>query len=267
MLDGGGFDPNEQKIPSEGDEHKPVRTEDSLVPVTIRQIIQSIEQSKSDPPLIDNTPRKHISIVGMITEVTEDNISIIYTVDDGTGQFRVQDYTHAESDNNLSMPFGVNSYVYVVGRFKAESPDNSSPPFISAYAVKPVTDPNQIAFHNLHALFVHLFAQRGRLPPHSAFEREASHHNNSNTSNYNSDYNGSSNQNNNDSKMSDDEILKEAVKSFIRSKDQSYGVHINEIRRALSSRFSGEDIDRIVENLSYTGEIYSASEQDTYALC
>lgn len=261
MNDGGGFDPND-KMPSEGEEHKPVRTEEALIPVTIRQIYESLE-SKNDPPLIDGYQRKYVSLVGMVKEVTEDNISIIYVIDDGTGTFRIQDYTHSDQES-LSASFEENTYIYAVGRIKPENKEN--PPFVTAFSVKQVTDPNQIAFHNLQALYVHLYTTRG-LPQNSAYEKSVAQ-NAGYSSNQNAGMRASEQATkSNDSAVSNEDLVKQAVLNFLRSKNESYGVHIDEIRKALSSQFAGSDVDRAVDALAYTGEIYNSAEAEHYAIC
>lgn len=265
MTDGGGFDPND-KMPSEGEEHKPVRTEEALIPVTIRQIYNSLEDSPNDPPIINGQPRKYVSLVGMITEVSEDNISIIYEIDDGTGQFRIQDYTHSDQDTNLSASFEENSYIYVVGRIKQGNKESSTPPFITAFSVKQVTDPNQIAFHNLQALYVNLFSTRG-LPQNSAYEKAVTQGTSTNSGQNAGMRSSDQTIRNNDVTLSNEDLVKDAVINFIKQKNQDYGVHIDEIRKALSNKFKGEDVDQAVEVLAYNGEIYAAAEQDHYAIC
>lgn len=253
----GGFDSTDRGIPSEGDAYKVVQTDNALVPVTIRQILQN-PLTPGQTPEIDGKPRKIVSIVGMIVDIEEVNISVHYQVDDGTGVFRVTDYTQQES--NLAISFDKYTYVYVVGRLTSGSQDNSSPPCITAFAIKQVTDPNQIAFHNLQALFVHLFTTRG-LPANSEFNNHAAENANQ------------TDQSNSDSKscaapaISKEQEIQNAVLNFLKRRAQSeYGIHINEIAQAFP-HYSVEAIQQACYQLSFNGEIFNTSEADHYSVC
>ena len=265
-MDGGGFDPND-RIPSEQDARLPVRTDDALVPVTIKQILDA-NPEPGNPIIIDGVQRKIVSIVGIVRNVSEANIAMVYEIDDGTGSFLVQDFTHSDSTSPEDI-FHENMYVYVCGRINSGSKDRSSQPNISAFRVKQVVDPNQIAFHYLQALYVHKYFQRGSLPPNSAFESNqavgaapgmgnvqnrigtvgtpAGHHQNSS--------------------IPREELVKKAILDFLGTKDSSYGVHIDEIARALSNLYSVDEVTAAIEALAYSGEIYNASQPDHYAKC
>lgn len=153
----GGFNADDH-LPSADEQNLAVRVSESLAPLMIKQI-RELTVEPGQEILIDNQVRKHISLVGIIKSVSESGVAIIYEIDDGTGTINVQDYNLDET----AEPLPVHTYVYVVGRIMPKDLNS-----ITAYAVKPVTDPNQIAYHTLQALFVHKFSLQG-LPHGSTY--------------------------------------------------------------------------------------------------
>ncbi|OHT15383.1 hypothetical protein TRFO_14135 [Tritrichomonas foetus] len=258
MIEGGGFDPGD-KIPSEADNRLPVRTDDTLVPVTIKQILDA-NPEPGKPLMIDGVQRKIVSICGLIVNVSEENISIVYDIDDGTGVFRVQDFTQSDS-MNLEPALQVHTYAYVCGRINTGTKDRSAPPYISAFKVKPVEDFDQIPYHTLQALYVHKYMLHG-LPKNSAFDNDAK-----DQIHAPAQQQQTTNQRQAEPSLQREEMVKKAVLDYIRAKDQTYGVHQDQIAQALSNIYSVDEVLQAIEALNYGGEIYSAAEADHYACC
>ena len=243
-----GFDFND-RLPSETGERLTVKTEDAIIPVTIKQLLDAnFEPGKNI--LIDGVPRKQVSIIGLIEKVTEDAIVSYYDVDDSTGVFQVQDFT--KDMDTLTESFQPGTYVSIVGKISFSDVDRQ--PIISAFSVKKVTDFNQIPCHLLQALFVHLLTLRG-LPSNSAFEikNKASQGNTVEASKPLDD-------------TSSEEVLCNEILEFLRMNKQIDGTPKSDIVSHLSSRFSVEKISTALSALEYRGEIYTSSP-NRYIIC
>ncbi|KAH0789795.1 Replication factor A protein 2 [Histomonas meleagridis] len=244
----GGFDFND-RLPSETGERQPIKTEDAITPVTIKQLLDAnFEPGKNIT--IDGIPRKQVSIVGLIERVTDDAIVSYYDVNDSTGIFQVQDFT--KDMDTLTEPFQSGTYVSIVGKISFSDTDRQ--PIISAFSVKKVVDFNQIPCHLLQALFVHLLTLRG-LPSNSAFEIK----------NKVSQGNSITSQKQVDDSTSE-EVLYNEILEFLRINKQIDGTPKSDIVSHLSSRFSVEKISDALSALEYRGEIYTSSP-DRYVIC
>lgn len=155
----GGYDPNDQ-LPSVGETPQTVRTDESIVPLTAKQILAIPEPDPDHPDIfVDNQPRKEVCIVGRVAAFDVQPVSIVYDIEDGTGTVQVEMYNYEDT----VVPTPVNTYVYVVGKFSTKRPQK-----IEGFAIRPITDFNQICYHMMQTLFVHLLSTRG-LPPNSAY--------------------------------------------------------------------------------------------------
>lgn len=244
----GGFDIND-KLPSENNESLPVRTEDNIIPVTIKQLIDSnFEVGK--PLLIDGVQRKQISIVGVIEGVVDEELAIRYEINDSTGVFQVQDFT---KEIELSDSLSVGTYVSVVGKIALS---DESQPIISAFSVRPVTDFNQIPYHHLQVLFVHLLTLRG-LPSNSSFNIQAS----KSTNQVNNNKASTGNQ-----EDASDEKLHDKILEYLQMHYAVDGTPKSEIASYLGSSYSLERISKQLSLMEYSGEVYTPGT-DRYTIC
>ena len=253
----GGFDLDD-KLPSEPNENLIVNTEDTIIPVTIKQLIDS-NFSIDQPFLVDGIPRKQFSIVGVVRSVQEEEIWTLYDIDESTGVFKVQDFS--KDFSSLEQTFNVGTYVFVVGKINFFE----STPVISAFSVKPVIDFDQIPYHFIYTLFVHFSTLRG-LPPNTVFsfsktigqsaETAINNNNNNNNNNNINNVNKETNQN-------QDELIRKKILDFIRSKHAS--VNKSEIVKFLGNSYPLEKITNSLNVLEYNGEIYTTGI-DTYVL-
>jgi hypothetical protein len=241
----GGFDPGDH-LPSQSAEARlPVNTNDSFVPVTIHQLDQISGDSET---IIDGLPRRTLSILGIILDVAEDGTGFIYTIDDGTGVTTIADLLASET--SVALP--VHSYVHVVGRLGPRSDPTSAR--ISAYSVRPVEDPNQIPYHFLQALYVHLVAVRGHHPPGSAFIL---------TDQAQIAPQGSPNPIQATARESRQEQLHRAILSYLRTMNQAVGASASEIATNLSITWPVAEVETALDELTFTSCIYQ-SDYDRY---
>lgn len=246
----GGFDLDDN-LPSEPNENLPVNTEETLTPVTIKQLIDS-NYSIDQPFLVDGVPRKHFIIVGVVRSVQKEEIWTLYEIDDSTGIFPVQDFS--KDLDSLEQTFSVGTYVSVVGKINLYE----SGPIISAFSVKPVIDFDEIPYHFLYTLFVHFSTLRG-LPPNTAFSFSKVVEQNGEKGLTNAN----KNHNNNEPAQAHDELIRKKILDFIRDKHSS--VNKSEIVRFLGDTYPLEEISNSLNVLEYNGEIYSTGI-DTFVI-
>lgn len=236
MADG-GFDPND-KLPSADDVQLPVDINGAIVPLTCKQMA-AIPSTKGDDIdiVIDNQVRKQGSVIGRVVSITTGNISNIYELEQDGYRVQIKQYVTTDSLEQCA----VGTYVYAVGRLVRDETK------MDAFAVKPVTDFNQIAFHNMQALFVHLFALRG-LPPGSQYAgRETTTTAPHPTA----------------AKVDAKELLYKAITELVKgqSEKDSAGVLKREIVAQMGQLgHSVEDVGNALEYLSVQGAIFEQGE-------
>ncbi|OHT03473.1 hypothetical protein TRFO_06738 [Tritrichomonas foetus] len=266
---------NENLLDQDSGEQKlSVKTTGTITPVTILQLLKAKrESSKSSTLIIDEIPRKEVSIIGKIISIREDSISLFYEINDGTGTFSVQ--IIQPSDERNEPPLSLNTYVYVVGRVSVTSHEekNEPLPIIMAYHVKEITEFDQIPFHMIQALLVHLkvtkvspvTSQTSQAGIHSSDisePDEALYRVKKLTTSY-------SPKRNNSSSLSPEqkiEKIKISIVKLLQNCDENNGMNQKEIVQALSNFYSVEDILCSIDSLNYTGEIVNTISEDHYAV-
>ncbi|KAI0387859.1 replication protein A, subunit RPA32 [Hypomontagnella monticulosa] len=156
--DGGGFVGGSQISGSQGG-GKAV-SEDSLRPVTIKQIIDAELSYGSDGTFrIDGADVSQVTFVGMVRQISPQTTNITYRLDDGTGVIEVKQWLDPDKqdDSTRAGAFQEEQYVRVWGRLKSFGNKRH----VGAHVIKPVTDFNEVNYHLLEATYVHLFFTRG----------------------------------------------------------------------------------------------------------
>ncbi|KXJ92183.1 hypothetical protein Micbo1qcDRAFT_134259 [Microdochium bolleyi] len=135
--------------------------DESLRPVTIKQIIDAEQSSPEDPFRIDGQEITQVTFVGMVRSISPQTTNITYKIDDGTGVIEVKQWLDSDKqdENSSKADTPLDSYVRVWGRVR-----NFNRRHIGAHVIKPVTDFNEVNYHLLEATYVHLFFTKGGLP-------------------------------------------------------------------------------------------------------
>ncbi|TGZ83158.1 replication protein A, subunit RPA32 [Ascodesmis nigricans] len=131
-------------------------------PVTIKQILDCNpnHQFENNTYKIDDVEIAHITFVARVMNITELPTNINYVVDDGTGKCDVKQWKDLEEggDNNTAQSL-MGQYVRVIGHLKT----HNNKRHISAFAILPVKDYNEVQYHLLEAVYIHLYLTRGPL--------------------------------------------------------------------------------------------------------
>jgi hypothetical protein len=235
-----GFDTSDRYPPEAEEETLLIKPNDSIIPVTVKQLQRSLQEWSSDRDvLINGQPRKQVALVGLICSVIPESLGTVYEIDDSTGLIRALDLTR-DSDTP-ELPKG--TYCHVVGRL---TPREESAQ-ISAFSVRAVRDFNQIPYHMLQALYVYLHMTRG-LPNASAFlgmapspVRRAAEVEQPQTMAV-----GATRK----------DLACQAVMKLLNRGNKTDGTPRREIIAGLSKDFSVEEIDEAIETLRYNSDIY-----------
>ncbi|ETS82971.1 hypothetical protein PFICI_04847 [Pestalotiopsis fici W106-1] len=129
--------------------------EETLRPVTIKQIIDANQAYPDGPFRIDDLDVTQVTFVGMVRNASEQTTNITYQIDDGTGIIEVKQWLDADKENKPSHE--LMEYVRVYGRLKSFNNKRH----VGAHAVRACTDYNEVSYHLLEATYVHLSFTKG----------------------------------------------------------------------------------------------------------
>lgn len=136
--------------------------DESLRPVTIKQLAEYTESFPNADATIDGAPLTQLTIVGQIRKINPQATNITYTLDDGTATIDVKKWIDAERDaggEDGGNAFSEDQYVRVWGRLKGFSGKNH----VGAHFIRAVEDYNEVNYHLVEAAYVHLYITKG--PP------------------------------------------------------------------------------------------------------
>ncbi|KAF4126687.1 replication factor A2 [Geosmithia morbida] len=133
--------------------------DESLRPVTVKQILDAEEAFNGGEFKIDNQAVTQVTVVGQVNNFKQQPTNITITLDDGTGQIDVKKFIDVDKQDEASNPgFQIGSHVRAWGRLKSFSGKR----YISAHLIRPISDFNEVNYHMLEATYVHLFFTRGQ---------------------------------------------------------------------------------------------------------
>ncbi|KAK3400105.1 hypothetical protein B0T20DRAFT_407846 [Sordaria brevicollis] len=131
-------------------------SEDNLRPVTIKQLLDFQENFPGAEPAIDGQPLSQVTFVGQVRDVKQQATNITYTIDDGTAEIDVKKWIDSEADGNVVI--APDAFVRVWGRLKAVG----SKKHLSAQFIRQIEDYNEVSYHMLEVVYVHLYFTKGK---------------------------------------------------------------------------------------------------------
>ncbi|KAK9762905.1 Replication factor A protein 2 [Basidiobolus ranarum] len=226
----------------------------TLSPVTIKQLLGADQATPDAPFKIDNVEITQVTFVGVIRSVSEQSTNVSFVVEDGTGSVDIRMFINDDSDFQAQkrgeLVQGI--YVRVIGTIRVFSNKR----YVLAFLLRPITDFNEVTAHSLETLFCHLSRVKSNpsIDYNSGFRNSEG---NPFTANNPYAHNPSNNYNNEFSPLQ--RTIIDAVKS---APDTNEGVHIGSIAQALTGRFPREEISNAVEWLIGEGHLYSTVDDD-----
>lgn len=146
---------------------------DSVRPVTLKQLTEAASGpgSNDEEIKIDDVPVGKVSIVATIRKVTggQDSAPTVYRLEDGTSTYEVRKFNTGpapmagdddEEEEQKQPEFHEGDSVKVIGTARI----NNEKQVITVQAMIKITDFNEIIYHQLNAIAVHLYNTRGPPP-------------------------------------------------------------------------------------------------------
>ncbi|KAJ2743105.1 Replication factor A protein 2 [Coemansia sp. BCRC 34301] len=248
----------------------------TLRPVTIKQLIEVPAPSADSPISIDGAEVKNVTFVGVVRSVLQQPINSIYSIEDGTGKIDARVWTggndngggdmgdddQGSASNQMADPnITVGKYVRVYGELRFFNGKRS----VTTHKVRLVTDHNEITYHGLEAIYVHLTKTRGQAPALRQGGAQAGVGLGSglgNSSLYSSSgamggYGGMSGGNQGLNPVQ--AAVLDVIKDF---STQSEGLAINVIQQRLAGRYNGAQVTSTVDWLISEGHLYNTIDDN-----
>ncbi|KAL1846406.1 hypothetical protein VTK73DRAFT_290 [Phialemonium thermophilum] len=127
-------------------------SDESLRPVTIKQLLDWEEPFPGSDIVIDGMNLTQVTLVGQVRSVNPQSTNITYRLDDGTGSIDVKRWVDAERPDDSDPKFALDQYVRVWGRLKTFN----NKKHLGAHFIRAVDDFNEVSYHLLEATYVHL---------------------------------------------------------------------------------------------------------------
>ncbi|KAG1041908.1 hypothetical protein G6F46_011804 [Rhizopus delemar] len=130
-------------------------SEQTLRPVTIKQIRTAEAPAGEGICKIDKADCTQVTFVGIIRNIHELQMNMVYTIEDGTGSTDVrkwieQNETEEEAEDRRALVRDI--YVRVYGRLNYFNNRVS----VAAFSIRPIVDFNEITYHFLDAINAHV---------------------------------------------------------------------------------------------------------------
>ncbi|XP_054284100.1 replication protein A 32 kDa subunit-like [Macrosteles quadrilineatus] len=247
---GGGFDVSGFGGTGEtpqGD--KKVRRSDSIVPVTVRQILESKDSGLKIGQI--DVEAQMVKLIGIVKKINRSNIKVIYTIEDNTGAIEGVQWLESENDDNFTVPVVENTYCTMVGSIRNVSTQHSER-HIMVFQIFPVEDLNQVTAHCLQ--IIHMSLKSDMLNQTISAPMET-------TSMPQGMMNNSSIENN-DLFKTLTPVQQRVLRALSQSCDSGEGgTHIDTIMEAMTVKIPKKELEKILEYLCSEGHAYSTTDE------
>ncbi|CAM6025255.1 unnamed protein product [Sphagnum balticum] len=188
MFAGGGFMPSQSQANDfgGGGGRRSGSQNSGLLPLTAKMISQAIQKPSDENFYVDGVDVNNVTLVGMVHDKEERATDVSFQLDDTTGQIEVKRWSVLLTLLAHHSPWNF-TYVRVHGHLRSFQGKRN----IVAFSVRPITDFNELTFHFLEVIYVHLSnirAQGGTaaapthagtagIGPHATIATNPSHYN------------------------------------------------------------------------------------------
>lgn len=259
--DGGGFMAGGSQGGSQAQGGGRSYADETLRPVTIKQLIQSTPSSASDNMFrIDGTDVSQVTFVGQVRQINPQATNITYRLDDGTGIIEVKKWIDPDrpegleddniGPNNLEKPILLDQYVRVWGRLKSLS----NKKLLSAHIIRPVECFDEVSYHLLEATYCHLYFTRGGAVGGAAGGGDGMF-----VDSYGGQTGGYGSGGGIDGLTPQENAIYECLKN-----SGNEGFHVDHMSRTMG--ISYRDAKETAETLMAKGRVYTTVDDDTYAI-
>ncbi|KNA21647.1 hypothetical protein SOVF_041380 [Spinacia oleracea] len=157
-FSGGGFMPS-QATQSADPSYSTAKNRDAqaLVPLTVKQMNEAVSASnESGTFLVDGVDVSNVTLVGLVFNKTERVTDVGFVLDDGTGRIDVHRWVNEPHDSNELSKIMDGMYVRIYASLKGFHGKKQ----LTAFSVRPLTDFNEVTFHYLECMYVHVYCTK-----------------------------------------------------------------------------------------------------------
>ncbi|CAM9377411.1 unnamed protein product [Phaeothamnion confervicola] len=141
----------------------------TIIPLTIRMIVNAKQDQPDGKFMVDNCELQQVKIVGFIRDVVAMSTNSSYIVEDGTGlldcrMFHDSDESEQEVERRDALV--QHTFVRVYGSvrfFDGKASDAYGTMHMTVNNIRPIEDTNELTYHALEVIYVHLLHTRGPL--------------------------------------------------------------------------------------------------------
>ncbi|KAJ3117545.1 DNA-directed RNA polymerase I subunit rpa2 [Physocladia obscura] len=133
-------------------------TNQSLRPVSIKHLLRAKVETEGNPPSLDGEELGLVKIIGRVSKASVNSTSLKYVVSDGPYNIECSKFVGADNvDGNDYNTFSEGTYVKIIGTAKMYK----NAVTLSNIFVFPVPEFDEITYHNLECVYIHLLLTRG----------------------------------------------------------------------------------------------------------
>ncbi|EQC33428.1 hypothetical protein SDRG_08943 [Saprolegnia diclina VS20] len=247
------------------------RDNQSLTPVTVRQVLAALQAEGGDDAVhVDGKELHNIRVVGILTDMSPNSTNITFTLNDGTGLLASRLFLQVDDDHyqqQLVESLREGIYISAVGNLRTFSGKTT----MTCYTATPVEDFNELTHHFLDCIYSHLRNLHGVIggaPPVAKQDPGFG----SPTAGYNSfgasstgGYGQQSTYQNfaaTDSGFSDPG--QQAILDILGATALEMGLSVDQIKQQLNGRLSEAQLREALGYLTNEGHIYSTIDENHF---
>ncbi|KAH9554141.1 hypothetical protein CY35_08G048400 [Sphagnum magellanicum] len=156
MFAGGGFMPSQSQANDfgGGGGRRSGSQNSGLLPLTAKMISQAIQKPSDENFYVDGVDVNNVTLVGMVHDKEERATDVSFQLDDTTGQIEVKRWIDGQEQHEMQEMNNIRNFTYV--RVHGHLRSFQGKRNIVAFSVRPITDFNELTFHFLEVIYVHL---------------------------------------------------------------------------------------------------------------
>ncbi|OAQ34883.1 replication protein A, subunit RPA32 [Linnemannia elongata AG-77] len=228
----------------------------TLRPVTIKQILAATQTQADGDFKIDGQDIGQVTLIAAVRNINQASTQNIYMIEDGTGVIDAKKYPSDHDDPEEVNSILLNTYARIVGTVKMFNQKQ----YIQVHSIRPVTNMNEVTYHNLEVLTVHVSATRSKVGGHGA---------SSSSSAYGQHHNSMHGVTSTDTHMrgGNDDVAN-SISDFIDNhpgKASGLGAHRRDIIGAFAQRLGGEHkVNEMLKTMEEDGHLYVTEDDDHF---
>jgi len=233
----------------------------SIRPVTIHQLTRVADQSHPDAEfMLDGAELGQITLVAKVSSLNKGMTWVSYDISDHTGTISVRQWVEGSSEEEEGNTIEQDSYVRVMGTLKTFNGKRN----INCMAIHLIKDFNELVYHDLEVIYVHLALTRG--VPNNGQGGSTTGQNHGNQSNYGANPYAQTNGHGSSEAYSDLAPIQRKIMSYIASLGNSDQLPLDGIETtAIARGCPGQSIDTIRDQISFLvteGHLYTTTDDD-----